>query len=110
MLLIMVSLAVSVVITGKLLLNSHAKNGVLSEQLTRLESVNDELANAHDKRVAEFYELEQKLQKREVAKEKSTTNTTKIRQEIKEVNDENNIRDVVVPDDYWLLIERGARR
>lgn len=103
------ALVISSLALGKLLLTSHEQNGVLSEQLTRLNSVNRELANAHDKRVAEYYELEEKMQKREVAKEQSTTTTNKIRQEIKEVKDENNIRDVVVPDDYWLLLERGAR-
>jgi len=100
---------------GKLLLNSHEQNGLLQEKLSvkeeetlRLKSVNEELANAHDKRVAEFYELQKKQSDREVAKEKIVINTNKIRTELRNIKDETNVRNVVVPDTYWLLIKRGA--
>lgn len=108
-------LLASSLVLSKLLLNSHEQNGSLQEKLlvkedetARLKSVNEELANAHDKRVAEFYELQKKQSDREVAKETTIIKTDKIRADLRNIKDETNVRDVIVPNVFWLLIKRGA--
>jgi len=106
---IVAGLVLSLGITGKLLLSSHEKNGRLNADVDRLESSNEQLEIAHDKRLEEFNQLQQKWIKREDKRVVINEDVASYQQQIKDLPDETNVRDVIYPADRWLLIERSAR-
>ena len=95
--------------SGFLLKTAYEKNGQLKSENKALNLTNHDLADAHDKRVAEFEVIQQSWLEREIVRESINNHTVNQQNELENLKDETNVRDVIIPADHWLFIKRSAR-